>query len=128
MKYLLVFAWLAIVSGCTTLGGDHKKAEILLRLGTSQIEAGDYPSAMRTLLEAEKNDPSNPVVQNNLGLVYFFRDRIDLAEKHIRNAVSLKPDYTDAKNNLGRILTERGRPHEETFCHRTRLQRGTQHH
>lgn len=94
------------------MGTDYKRAELLLRLGTSQIESGDYPAAMKTLLEAEKNDPTNPTIQNNLGLVYFFRDRLDLAEKHLRDAVSLKSDYSDAKNNLGRILTEAGKAKE----------------
>lgn len=83
---------------------------MLLRLGTSQIEAGDYPKALRSLLEAERLDPRNPVVQNNLGLVYFLRDRVDLAEKHMQNAVKLQSTYSDAKNNLARVYIDRGEP------------------
>ncbi len=113
MKSLLLIGFVILATACASLGGgDSKKAELLLRLGTSQIEAGDYPSAMKTLLDAEKNDSSNATVQNNLGLVFFFRDRMELAEEHLRTAVKLKPTYSDAKNNLGRILTERGKVKE----------------
>lgn len=109
-KLLILFGVL-FVAGCTTAGSrDAERAGLLLRLGTSQIEAGDYPKALRSLLEAEKLDASNPSIQNNLGMVYFLRERLDLAEKHVSQAIRLKPDFSDAKNNLGRIYIEQGRP------------------
>lgn len=85
---------------------DPEKAELMLRIGTSHFEAGNYPAALAELLKAEELDGKNPVIQNNLGLVYFMRERYELAEKHLRNAVSLNPQYSDARNNLSRVLTE----------------------
>lgn len=99
----------AVLSGCATWGEDKKKAELHLRLGTSQLESGNYPYALRELLEAEKLDSSNPVTQNNLGLVYFFRERYDLAEKHLRNAINMDEKYSEARNNLSRVLIEEGK-------------------
>lgn len=112
LPVIFVVACLTVLTACSTFVRDTKRADLLLRLGTSQIEAGDYPSALRSLLEAEKNDSSNPTIQNNLGLVYFFRDRLELAEEHLREAVKLKSDYSDAKNNLARILIEENRSPE----------------
>lgn len=113
-KLLILFGLLfslPLLSGCMTAGPrDAERAGLLLRLGTSQIEAGDYPKALRSLLEAEKLDPSNAAIQNNLGMVYFLRDRLDLAEKHVAQAIRLKSDFSDAKNNLGRIYIEQGKP------------------
>lgn len=110
MKSVVFFSILPfILTACASWTvRDPEKAELLLRLGTSQLEAGEYPAALKTLLEAERNDDSHPVIQNNLGLVYFFREHYDLAEKHIRKAIDLKPDFTDAKNNLGRVLIDKG--------------------
>jgi Tfp pilus assembly protein PilF len=85
---------------------DAEKAELHLRVGTSMLQNGNYPQALSELLKAEELDNTNPVVQNNLGLVYFARNRLDLAAQHIRRALQLKSDYTDAKNNLGRVLIE----------------------
>lgn len=117
MKSFLLFVASMIVvtalGGCATfIAQDPEKADLLLRVGTAQLEKGEYPAALRSLLEAEKMDSTNPIIQNNLGLVYFFRERYELAEKHLRNAVELKADYTDAKNNLGRVLIEKGAPRD----------------
>lgn len=105
---------LIFLGGCSTFVSheDEDRARLLLRMGASQMEAGDYPNALRTLISAEQLNPEDPVIQNNLGLAYFFRDRLDLAEKHLRLSLSLKDDYTEARNNLGRVLTERGKYQE----------------
>lgn len=96
--------------GCATLTReDEERSRLLLRMGVSQMEAGDYPNALRTMLEAEKLNPGDAVIQNNLGLAYFYRDRLDMSEKHLRLALKARPDYTEAVNNLGRILSERGK-------------------
>lgn len=106
---LALFFCVGLMSGCATWGQDKEKADLHLRLGTSQIESGNYPYALRELLQAEKLDSSNPVTQNNLGLVYFFRERYDLAEKHLRKALDMDGKYTEARNNLSRVLIEQGK-------------------
>lgn len=94
--------------GCANFGSrDKDKAELYLRMGITQIESGNYPYALRDLLKAEELDQTNPVTQNNLGLVYFFRERLDLAEKHLQKAIAIDPKYTEARNNLSRIYIEK---------------------
>lgn len=98
------------LSACASFFDDSKeRAELHMKIGTSHFENGNYPFALKELLEAEKLDPRNPLIQNNLGLTYFMRERYDLAEKHLRKALSLKSDYTDARNNLARVLIDVGR-------------------
>lgn len=108
LRVSLFLALLLSLTACTNLGArDPEQAELHLRVGSSLLENGSYPQALSELLQAEKLDPENALVQNNLGLVYFARERNDLAEKHIRRAISLDPTFTEAKNNLGRVLTEK---------------------
>jgi type IV pilus assembly protein PilF len=101
-------ATLALALTLCACASSHSKEEALLHLqvGSSFLREGRYPDALRELLLAEKADPSNPVVQNNLGLVYFIREKNELAEKHLQRAVDLKSDYTDALNNHARVLIE----------------------
>lgn len=80
-----------------------------MRMGATQMESGDYPQALRNILQAEELDPTNPVIQNNLGLIYFFRERFDLAEKHFQKAISLDPTYSEARNNLSRVYLEQSK-------------------
>ncbi len=105
---ILILAVILIV-GCVSKGPSNEDlAKVHFRVGTSHLEKGNYPDALRDLLQAEALSPKDPLIQNNLGLAYFMRERYELSENHLRNAVSLDPQFTDARNNLARVLIERG--------------------
>ena len=71
------------------------------RVGEGFYNAGNYTSALQSLLEAYETIPDDPYLNNSLGLVYLAKKRFDLAEDHFKKALELKKDYFDAKNNLG---------------------------
>jgi type IV pilus assembly protein PilF len=112
---ILVHA-LVLVCGVSSLFGcasskpnrDKENANLHLQMGTTLFTNKKYPEALRELLAAEKLDPSNATVQNNLALTYFVRDRFDIAQTHVDRAIALNPAYTEARNNRARILIERG--------------------
>ena len=108
-RILLTFSIFILTACATSSSQDAEKAELFLRMGSSQFENGNYPAALSDLLKAEELDPKNPAIQNNLGLVYFMRQRYDLAEKHARRALSINNKYSEARNNLARILIEEGK-------------------
>jgi type IV pilus assembly protein PilF len=95
--------------GCASGEIRQQQAQLHLRIGTSLLIKGHYPQALSELLEAEKLDPTEPVIQNNLGLAYFVRREYGLSESHIKKAISFSPGYSDAKNNLGRVYIEQAR-------------------
>jgi type IV pilus assembly protein PilF len=107
-RLILFFCVFLFLSSCSTLSSskDKENAELYLKLGTSQLQDGAYPQALTSLLKAQALDDSNPFIHNNLALVYLMRDRLELAEKHLRKALSLKEDYSDARNNLGKVLID----------------------
>lgn len=110
MRRIILIAVALTLSACASLSSEKKeRAELHMRIGTGSFEAGDYPAALRELLEANRLDPDNAVVHNNLGLTYFMREKYDLAEKSLRRAIDLRPDYSDARNNLARVLIDLGR-------------------
>jgi Tfp pilus assembly protein PilF len=108
MRFALFFIFFSMVGCASWTSRSREEANLHLQIGTSALQAGQYPQALSELLTAEQLDGHNPVIQNNLGLAYYFRERPDLAERHIRQALSLQSDYTDARNNLSRILADRG--------------------
>ncbi len=90
--------------GCATSQGEKKNiADLHLRMGTSYLQQGNYPQALKELLEAVELDPKSPVIHNNLALAYFVRDKFTEAESHLKTAIDLDSKYTDARNNLGRV-------------------------
>lgn len=112
-KFVLSLGLLATIlalAGCMAMPNENnKEAEIHLQLGVSSLSQGNYPQAMRELLIAEKLSPENPVIQNNLGLAYYVRERYDLAEKHILKALEINDKYTDARNNLTSIYIDQSK-------------------
>jgi type IV pilus assembly protein PilF len=110
-KWLLfpvAFLVAAILAGCAGPSADRKKeADARMRMGMTYIEQRNLPMAMRELTKASELDPGNPEVEMGLGLAYQARGDLSKAEEHFRRAIDKKPDYADARNNLGIVLAER---------------------
>ena len=85
-----------------------KIAEAIKKEGEVFQSQGNYTAALAKFLEAEKTIPNDPYLQNSLGLAYMGKKRYDLAETAFNKAIALKPDYSDAKNNLGANYLRQG--------------------
>ena len=101
--YLLLCVLLLISCASKTLNSAHQReiAFATQRLGEEYYNTGNYTAALKNLLEAQETIPNDPYLHDSLGLVYLARQRYDLAEHHFKTAITLKPDYVLAKNNLG---------------------------
>lgn len=108
MSKIILLILLFFILSCQTSSHatDANKAYLRMKLGVSYLEKNDLPNALKELLEAEKLEPQNDLVHNNLGLVYFLRKKFDLSTKHFLKATQLNPKFTDAKNNLARVYIE----------------------
>ena len=105
---VLVIMALYFVS-CATANMDVQKqqGEALRNLGEEYYKQGDYTSALKELLKAEALYPDDAFLQNDLGLTYKAKKRLDLAAKHFKKALEIKPDYAPAKNNLGTVYLDK---------------------
>jgi len=90
-----------LVSCVANIEMRKKQEEASRNLGEVYMQQGDFSSALRELLKAEKLYSKDPYLQNDLGLAYRAKDRLDLAIKHFKKAVKIKPDYAPARNNMG---------------------------
>lgn len=99
-----------IVCIFTTACSSSEKKQLLakshLDLGNSFYNQQRYPEALREILKAQKLDPNNPIILNALGLTYHARGRSDLGIKALNEALDKDPNYTEARNNLVRVLIE----------------------
>lgn len=109
MRLFFLILSLIFISSCASLTRDEEAARLHHQIGVGHLESGNYPQALSELLAAEKLDSTNPFVQNSLGLVYFYRDRFELSEKHFRKALSINNSFSEARSNLSQILIERGK-------------------
>lgn len=79
--------------------------------------AYDYSSrfddALKFYATAEKLQPNDPSTRNNIGRIYLKRAEkepksLDEAIAKFRQALSIDPDFVDARNNLALALTQKG--------------------
>jgi type IV pilus assembly protein PilF len=80
---------------------EEKIAEATRQIGEAYMRQGDYTSALRELINAKEQNPEDPIVYNDLGLCYMARDHMVDAIANFKKAITLKPSYAPARNNLG---------------------------
>ena len=107
---------LAVVLGAGVQACAHRpdrrqreNARISYDVGITAFERGDTREALRALLSAVRSDPKLPEAHHALGLVYHASGKEDLALQHYREALALRPRFSDAQNNMGVLLLDMGR-------------------
>lgn len=73
------------------------------------FESHDGDSALQEVLESLRLDPNKPEVHMLAGLIYTGRSDLLKALTHYTQALELKPDFFEAKNNLGTVYLALGR-------------------
>jgi len=88
------------------------RAKIHTELGVSYFENGQLGVALEELTTAVSADKTYAPAYNALGLVYMELKEDDKAEKSFRQAIKLDSSSSEAKNNYGMFLCQRGREEE----------------
>jgi len=77
-------------------------------LGVAYEEKGDYPLAEKEYEKAIKKNHEWVIPYLNLGHLYYRQDKIDQAERALREGLRVKGDHPDLLNNLAWVLMEKG--------------------
>ena len=85
-----------------------KQVAPLLALAAKLLSAGQLAAAIVPLSDAALLQPSNPVIQHDLGLAYLEVGRIPDAITALQQAVGYDPRFTDAYFRLGIALEKHG--------------------
>src|SRR5579863_9349365 len=80
----------------------------LLALATRWLRAGRPADAIAPLLDAALLEPSNPIIQHDLGLACLEVGRVPDAIAALQRAVACNPRYADAYFRLGIALEKEG--------------------
>lgn len=108
--FLLACLLAALAPACAASSANRKnEAQARLHMGITYLDQRNLPMAMRELTRAADLDPGNPEIDMMLGMTYKARGDLGKAEEYLRRAVDRKPDYADARNNLGIVLANQKR-------------------
>lgn len=103
----LVMLWL---SGC---GADARQrrndADASYSLGLAFLQEDRPARALKELTKAAQLAPHDPKIHNVLGLAYWRKRELAMAEQAFRAAVEADPKFSEAWNNLGVLYLEQDR-------------------
>jgi Tfp pilus assembly protein PilF len=104
------FIALALAFGCASNQKKQqaKLSEMHYGYGTDALMNKNYTEAITHLLKASELEPENSGIHNNLGMAYYFKGDLSMAEEHIQRAIKLDKKNTDALSNLGSLKFEKG--------------------
>ena len=97
---LFSMAWFGCAGSNAT---DKDKARAFEDIGTSAVRQGKLRSALENFLQAEKFDPENPYIKDELAQVYRELGQYQKALEYFKQALVLKPRFPEAQNNLGTL-------------------------
>jgi type IV pilus assembly protein PilF len=100
LRFILSLTAALLIAGCALGTASRKQALYHFQMGMSNLGENNYTGALIEFTESEKIDPDNHELQNYLGLVYFRKNKLDISEKKFLKAIALKPDFSEARNNL----------------------------
>lgn len=103
LRTTTILTALFVLVGCTASSSyqNKEKSEASRGVGEAYLRQGNYSAAMAEFVKAEKLNPKDPYLKNDIGLVFLARKRYDDAAGYFQQAIELKPDYAPAHNNLG---------------------------
>ena len=112
MRLALALAAAAASLACAhgPSAAERKSAEIHHDLGVEALRGGRMPDAIREFDAALAIDDRFAEAHRGRALVLDFGfGRTDDAEKAYRRAIALRPDFSEARNDLGQLLARTGR-------------------
>jgi len=77
-------------------------------LGVAYEEKGDFALAEKEYEKAIKKNREWVIPYLNLGHLYYRQDKLDQAERALREGLRVKGDHPDLLNNLAWVLMEKG--------------------
>lgn len=95
-----------LLAACATTEENKQLAYNHFKIGVTFQAKDQKEQALQQLLLARDLDPDNEMIQNHLGLAYYFLKEYELAVVSFKNALAIKPNFSEAQNNLGRTYVD----------------------
>jgi len=94
---------LLLTAACSGYG-KSEKSTTQLAFGVDMARHGLWNEALFRFGEAERADPENPRIENNLGVAYEAQGKFDQALEHYQRALKLAPNSRETRSNYARFV------------------------
>lgn len=96
--------------------GDKKTARRINDEALLLFNNNGFESAAKKLTEANRLDPSDVEIINNLGYSYLKQGNLDLAQQSLITVLTMSPGRATAWSNLGDVLAKKGDINRAVAC------------
>ena len=107
------------LSSCSNISkkksSKENKASLYYSHGTENLVKKNYTQALKLLLQANELIPNDTKTLNNLGMCYFFKNKIGTAISFLKKSIESDPKNSDARNNLASIYFREGKLNEAEY-------------
>lgn len=111
-KQAILVLTILVLAGCAmpkiVVFDDPLTAQQHNDLGVAYEEKGDFDLAGKEYEKAIRKNRDWVIPYLNLGHVYYRQDKLDQAERALREGLRVKGDHPDLLNNLAWVLMEKG--------------------
>ncbi len=101
------------ISSCASSGkrelSKDERAQMYMEMAASDLNEGDATSALVYLKQSEEINSKAPELHYLFALTYFRKNEMGMAMRSAQKAIQLAPDFSAAKNTLGKILLDQGK-------------------
>ena len=87
----------------------EEESKLYTETAAADLNDGDATGALILLKQAEKITPKAADIQYLLALTYFKKNELALATRSAQKAIQLAPNFSAAKNTLGKLLLDQGK-------------------
>lgn len=87
---------------------DPVNGQALLALGMAYRGIEDWDTAFDYFQRANKHNPQNPIILNQMGMVTYIKQDVQAALNYFAAAIHADKSFIDAKRNYGLMLIESG--------------------
>ncbi len=101
---VLALALCLPLAGCTRGYGQPEQPSSQLAFGVNMAQNGLWSEALFRFHQAERLDPDNPHVINNLGVAYEASGNFEAALQQYQKALRLAPDNREVRANYARFV------------------------
>ena len=116
-SFLIPFLLLLTIAACAgDKAATKKRIEALQQLGMAHAAEGNLRKGLAKLLEAVKLDPDNAELNHQTAVVLRNLGEYKLSLKYFNRALSIKPKYPEARNNLGTLYLVMGKWDKAIAC------------
>ncbi len=114
----LVFSFAIFVgtAGCVTSEKkpptQEERMQMMFEIGNAALKEGDPIGALEQFFKIEQEKPNWAELRLAMALAYYAKNDFTQALHEARKSVSIKPNYSEANNTLGKFLLDAGKYQE----------------